>query len=288
MTSRPIVVALYAPADRPERFGKALDAGADAVIVDLEDAVTASRKTEAREALTAFADEWTSRGEHAPVVQVRVNARGSRWHDDDLAAVAALPSAFGVRLPKTQAAADVAAVRAAAPGRDVHALLESALAVERAFEIASGGVASITAGEADLRADLGIPAGEAGEAGLAWSRGRLVNAAAAAGLPAPHMAVWADVADVDGLDRSCRTGRALGYGGRTAIHPRQIDVIRRAFTPDAAEVERARTIVDRVRSAAADGSGAIVLDDGTFLDVAMVRAAERVIALADGTQFRMD
>lgn len=288
MTSRPIVVALYAPADRPERFGKALDAGADAVIVDLEDAVTASRKSGARESLAAFATEWVSRGVDAPAVQVRINARGSVWHDDDLAAVAALPSAFGIRLPKAQSADDVAAVQAVAPGRAVHALLESALAVERAFEIASAGVASIAAGEADLRADLGVPTGEAGEAGLAWSRGRLVNAAAAAGLPAPLMAVWADVADLDGLDRSCRAGRGFGYGGRTAIHPRQIDVIRRAFTPGPAEVERARTIIARVGAAAADGSGAIVLDDGTFLDVAMVRAAERILFLARGTQFRMD
>lgn len=281
MTSRPVVVALYAPADRPDRFGKALDAGADAVIVDLEDAVTATRKAAARTALAAFAAEWTARGAEAPAVQVRVNARGSQWHDDDLAAVAALPEAFGIRLPKAQSADDVAAVRSAAPGRDVHALLESAVAVERAFEIASAGVASIGAGEADLRADLGVPAGPAGEPGLAWSRGRLVNASAAAGLPAPLMAVWADVSDLDGLEQSCRTGRLLGYGGRTAVHPRQIDVIRRAFTPDAAEVERARTIVERVRTAAADGTGALVLDDGTFLDVAMVRAAERILAIAD-------
>jgi citrate lyase subunit beta/citryl-CoA lyase len=281
MTLRPVVVALYAPADRPERFGGALDAGADAVIVDLEDAVTATRKADARAALAAFADAWTARGARAPAVQVRVNARGSQWHDDDLAAVVALPEAFGIRLPKTQSPDDVAAVREAAPGRDVHALLESALAVERAFEIASAGATSITAGEADLRADLGVPAGAAGEPGLAWSRGRLVNAAAAAGLPAPLMAVWADVSDFDGLERSCRAGRVLGYGGRTAIHPRQVDVIRRAFTPDADEVARARTIVERVQTAASAGAGAVVLDDGTFLDIAMVRAAERILALAD-------
>jgi citrate lyase subunit beta/citryl-CoA lyase len=281
MTLRPVVVALYAPADRPERFRTALDAGADAVIVDLEDAVTATRKGEARAALASFADEWTSHGAGAPAVQVRVNARGSQWHDDDLAAVVALPEVFGIRLPKTQSPDDVAAVREAAPGRDVHALLESALAVERAFEIASAGVASIAAGEADLRADLGVPAGAAGEPGLAWSRGRLVNAAAAAGLPAPLMAVWADVSDLDGLERSCRAGRVLGYGGRTAIHPRQVDVIRRAFTPDADEIARARTIIERVQTAASAGAGAVVLDDGTFLDIAMVRAAERILALAD-------
>ena len=279
--SRSIVTALYAPADRPERFEKALDAGADAVIVDLEDAVTASRKAAARAALQQFASIWETRGEGAPAVQIRVNARGSSSHEADLAAVAELPPSFGVRLPKAQSADDIAAVRAAVPGRAVHALLESALSIERAFEIASAGVSSIATGEADLRAELGVPAGPAGEPGLAWSRSRIVNAAAAALLPAPLMAVYADVADLAGLEASCRAGRALGFAGRTAVHPRQLAVIRRAFTPDDAEIARARRIVDRVRSAAADGTGALVLDDGTFIDIAMVRAAERVLAAGE-------
>lgn len=281
MTAQPTMVALYAPADRPERFDKALDAGADAVIVDLEDAVTASRKEHARAALAAFAGVWLALDPgRRPTVQVRVNARGSRWHDDDVAAVSRMPQEFGIRLPKTQSADDVRAVRSAAPGRPVHALIETALAVERAFEIASSGVASIAAGEADLRSELGIPAGTAGEPGLAYSRARLVNAAAAAGLPSPLMAVWADVADLDGLEQSCRVGKSLGYAGRTVIHPRQIATVRRVFTPSSAEIDRARGILERVASAAADGTGAFVLEDGTFIDVAMVRAAERIVAAA--------
>lgn len=277
--SRPIMTALYAPADRPERFEKALRAGADAVIVDLEDAVAASRKADARAALTDFAAAWEAYGPGAPAVQVRVNASGSAAQEADLAAVAALPLAFGVRLPKTQSAEDVSALRSALPGREVHALLESALSIERAFEIACSGVSSIATGEADLRAELGVPAGSTGEAGLAWSRSRIVNAAAAAGLPAPLMAVYADIADLDGLAASCNAGRSLGFAGRTAVHPRQLDVIRRAFTPDAEEFARARSIIERVRSAAADGTGAFALEDGTFIDIAMVRAAERIIAL---------
>lgn len=278
--TRPAITALYAPADRPERFEKALSSGADVVIVDLEDAVTASRKAEARAALAGFVAAWEARGESAPEVQVRINGRGSSWHEADLAAVAELPMVFGVRVPKTQSADEVAAVRSALPGRPVHALLESALSIERAFEIARAGVASIASGEADLRAELGVPAGPDGETGLVWSRARVVNAAAAAGLPAPLMSVFTDVNDLAGLEASCRTGRALGFGGRTAIHPRQLETIRRAFTPSTAEIHRARTIIERVRSAAEDGAGALVLEDGTFLDIAMVRAAERVLAAA--------
>lgn len=273
----PIITALYAPADRPERFEKALRTGADAIVVDLEDAVAASHKSDARSALIDFARAWYAFGESAPTVQVRVNALGSPFHDADLKALAALPEPFGVRLPKTRSADDVAAIRGALPGRDIHALLESALSIERAFEIASSGVASIATGEADLRAELGVPAGPDGEAGLAWSRSRVVNAAAAAGLPAPLMAVYADVADLDGLEASCRAGRALGFGGRTAVHPRQLSAIRRAFTPDAAEIAKAQDVVDRVRSAAADGTGAFALEDGTFVDAAMVHAARRIL-----------
>ncbi|MGB3374126.1 MAG: HpcH/HpaI aldolase/citrate lyase family protein, partial [Microbacterium sp.] len=106
------------------------------------------------------------------------------------------------------------------------------------------------------------------------------NAAAAAGLLSPLMAVWADVADLDGLERSCLLGKALGYAGRTVIHPRQIATVRRVFTPAPAEIDRARGILERVASAAADGTGAFVLEDGTFIDVAMVRAAERIVAAA--------
>lgn len=280
--NQPIVTALYAPGDRPERFEKALDAGADVVIVDLEDAVAASRKADARAALADFVAAWEARGERAPGVQVRINALGSPEHDADLAAVAGLPGEFGVRVPKTQSADQVAAVRAALPDREVHALLESAISIERAFEIACSCVASIATGEADLRAELGVPAGPAGEPGLAWSRSRVVNAAAAAGLPAPLMAVYADIADFDGLEASCRAGRTLGFGGRTAVHPRQLAVIRRAFTPDPTEIARARSIIERVRSAAVDGTGAFALDDGTFIDIAIVRSAERILAAGEG------
>lgn len=273
-----IMVALYAPADRPERFAKALDAGADAVIFDLEDAVTAGRKDVARRCLQDAKELWEARGVHAPAVQVRINGRGSSAHHADLEAVAALPEDFGVRVPKIESAEDVTSIRAAVPNRHIHALLESALSVERAFEIASAGVASIATGEADLRADLGVPAGVDGEPGLQFSRSRIVNAAAAAGLVAPLMAVFADIADLGALEASCVRGRSLGFAGRSVLHPRQIAVVRKVFTPDSGAVARAHQIIDRVRSGAQDGTGAFTLDDGTFLDVAMVRAAERTIA----------
>lgn len=267
-----MLTSLYVPGDRPDRVAKALASGADCVIVDLEDAVAPSHKQLARESLAdALGDEIDV------TVQVRVNARGSAWHEDDLAAVRQVASAIAVRLPKVNSSDDVAAVQQALPGRDVHALIETAIGIERAFEIASAGVASVTLGEADLRAELGLAAGEAGESGLAWVRSRLVVATAAAELPAPQMSVWADVKDMDGLARSCAAGKALGFMGRSAIHPTQLPVIRDAFQPTEAELARAQEIIDRLGSAEADGAGTVVLEDGTFLDLAMVHAAQRVI-----------
>lgn len=271
------LTALYVPGDRPDRVAKALAAGADIVIVDLEDAVAPSSKDLARNAL---GEALTGRDAGGPAVQVRVNAAGSPWHDDDLAAVAALDGEVGVRVPKVESAAQVADIASRVPGRPIHALIESAMGVERAFEIASAGVASIALGEADLRSQLGLPRGAAGEPGLAWTRSRMVNAAAAAALPAPQMSAYTDVRDLDGLAASCAGGRALGFLGRTAIHPAQLPVIRAAFTPSPEEVARAREIVERVGSAAADGSGTVVLADGTFLDVAMLAQARRTLALA--------
>jgi citrate lyase subunit beta/citryl-CoA lyase len=269
------LTALYVPGDRPDRWEKAIATGADVVIIDLEDAVAPSRKDGARAELAALPHVSDT------MFQVRVNARGTGWYDADLEAVAALPADIGVRVPKVQSPDDVEALAEQIGGRAIHALIESALGVERAFEIATAGVRSIGLGEADLRSQLGLVRGPDGEPGLLWARSRVVNAAAAAGIAAPMMSVYADIADLDGLAVSCAAGRALGFVGRAAIHPAQLATIEAAFTPTPDEVARAREVITRVATAAAGGVGTVVLDDGTFLDVAMVDSARRTIALAD-------
>jgi citrate lyase subunit beta/citryl-CoA lyase len=268
---------LYVPADRPDHVAKALASGADAVLVDLEDAVAPAAKDAARANLAGLLSELEP---GAPQVQVRINAAGTPWHAADLAAVAPLPAPVGVRVPKVESADEVRALANAVPGRTLHLLLESAVGVERAFEIATASpqVGSIGLGEADLRSDLRVD----DEAGLTWACGRVVVAARAAGLPAPAMAAYTHVRDLDGLAASCRTGRALGFCGRTAIHPAQLATIRAVFAPSPAEVERAREVVRRVAAAASDGIGTVVLADGTFLDAAMVERARWTLAFADG------
>ena len=270
---------LYAPGDRPGVVAKALHSGADVVLVDLEDAVAPERKSWAR-AATA---ELLSDPEPGPApVHVRVNALDGPLAEDDVRTLAALPGLAGLRLPKVTAPADLSRVASWAAGAGdpgcapppLYALLENALGVERAYDIATASPAphGIALGEADLRADLGVADGP----GLGYARGRALLAARAAGLAPPPQSVYPDVRDLAGLAASCAEGRALGFLGRTAIHPRQLPVIEEAFRPTAAEVEAAEEIVH----AALTDAGALALPDGRFVDAAVVAVARRTLSLA--------
>lgn len=274
---RPMIALtwLYAPGDRPDVVAKALRSGADVVLVDLEDAVSADRKDYARAATAELLAEPVA---GPAAVHVRVNALGGPLLAADLAALAGLPGLGGLRLPKAGVPADIVrVVRMLRDGGGVpglYPLLESALGVENAFAIASAdpAVQGIALGEADLRADLGLGDEEA----LVWPRVRTVVAARAAGLPPPAQSVYPDVRDLPGLAASCRRGRALGFLGRAAIHPRQLPVIERAYLPSAREIATARETV----AAAGAAPGALALPDGRFIDPAVVAGAQRVLALA--------
>jgi citrate lyase subunit beta/citryl-CoA lyase len=267
MTELPPLTWLYVPADRPDRIAKALASMAHAVIVDLEDAVAPGAKAGARDSLSRALAEPAEKP-----VYVRVNPYSSPWGEADLDVAARLPLQ-GVILPKTQSGNEVAAAARALEGRvRVICLIETALGIERAYEIASDSrVHGIALGEADLRGQTG-----AGEAGLDWARSRVVNAAVAAGLPRPPQSVYPTLAAPEGLARSCAHGRELGFLGRTAIHPEQLTVIEQAYLPTAREEAHAREIVAAFASHA-EGAFAI---DGAFVDAAIVTAAEQTVALA--------
>jgi len=265
------VTLLYVPGDRPDRIPKAFTAGADEVIVDLEDAVHDGRKASARDGLGAAA----GRASEAVGLQVRVNAPGTTWFDDDLEAVAALPGGVGVRVPKVEDPATVELVRSRVGARDVHLLVETAKGVAALGDIAAARPASIGLGEADLRSELGIEPGPA----LDWLRVSLVVAVRAAGLPAPHMSAYTVVGDDAALEEDCAAGRRLGFLGRTAVHPRQLAVIRRAFRPSEDELARALAVLEGLDGARDAGSGVLVLTDGRFVDRAMVGGARRTVDL---------
>ncbi|WAX58240.1 CoA ester lyase [Jatrophihabitans cynanchi] len=263
------VTWLYVPADRPDRYAKAVASGADVVILDLEDAVVPAHKTEAR----ATAVRWL--GTAAPgSVEVRVNALDTPWAQDDLRALSDVPALRAVRLPKVQSVADVAAAVAllGAVRCGLHCLIESARGVEAAYEIASSPrVTAIGLGEADLAADLGV----SDAAGLAWCRSRVVVAARAAGLPAPVLSVYPNVTDLTGLRAGSLAGRRLGFLGRAAIHPRQVPVIAEVFRPSEADVADARAVIEAF--AREPDAGVIALEDGRMIDPALIRQARSVI-----------
>jgi citrate lyase subunit beta/citryl-CoA lyase len=251
----PPLTWLYVPADRPDRVEKAIASRAHAVIVDLEDGVAAAAKERARSNLSALLAD-----EREKPVYVRINA-GS---EADLEAVAALEIA-GVVVPKVERPEDLP------PGPVVHALIESAAGLEAAYEVARHPqVAGISLGEADLRSQTG-----ALESGLDWARGRIVNAAVAAGLPRPPQSVYPHVRDLEGLAGSCRRGRALGHLGRAAIHPDQLPVIEEAYLPTQEEVDRARATIERLQ----EGVGTV--GGGHFVDAAMLGAAQQLVAIAE-------
>lgn len=265
---------LYAPGDRPHVVTKALAAGADVVVVDLEDAVAPDRKAYARDATAELLTE-----RHPVPVHVRVNALDGPLAAADVKAVAALPGLSGLRLPKVTGPRQITAIAERTAPADggapaLFALLESALGIEHAHAIATAhpSLRGIALGEADLRADLGVRE----DAGLDWCRSRVIVAARAASLPPPPQSVHPDIRDLEGLAASCAHGRTLGFLGRAAIHPRQLPIIERAYLPTPAEIEKAERIV----KAATTEQGAQALPDGSFIDAAVVAAARRTLSLA--------
>jgi citrate lyase subunit beta/citryl-CoA lyase len=261
MTTPIALTALYVPGDWPDRFDKAVGSGADVVVFDLEDAVAPERKALALENVAAYL---------ARPAAVRVQVRTNRGAHAEWQRLAGLPG-VELRLPKVESAAEVADVRAvtAAP---LTALIESALGLERAFEIAASGVDAVALGESDLASEVG----SRDERVLDWARVRLRVAAAAAGLSPPMLSAYPAIRDLDGLAADTARGAALGFVGRSAVHPAQLATIVAAFRPAPADIAWARA----VRSALdrADG-GAATLDDGELVDAAMSGRAARILEL---------
>jgi citrate lyase subunit beta / citryl-CoA lyase len=268
----PVRSYLYVPGDDGRRIEKALTSAADAVVLDLEDAVAPNRKEEARETVARVLES-----EPEKPIYVRVNVVGTELSAADIDAVAVHHLA-GLRLPKTES---VESVRLVAETLEelgsrarIQCLIESALGLERAFEIATSHerVAGISLGEADLSADLGV----SDEMGLLYARSRIVSATRAAALPHPVQSVYTNVHDLHGLRRSTEVGKHLGFVGRSIIHPSQVSVVNEVFTPTEEEVSEAQGLLDRLGSE----EGAFVLEDGRFVDRAVVESARLTLALA--------
>ena len=263
---------LFVPGNRPDRFGKALASGADAVVLDLEDAVAADGKVAAREAVRAWAADATP-ADRAKVV-VRTNDLGSPHAAADLAAVAEA-AITAIVLPKTESADDVATVRSAAPDVVVLALVESARGLAAAEEIAAApGVVRLVFGTLDYALDLDLEIDDASD-GLSYAAGRLAVASRCAGIATPVGGVTPQLGDEARLLADLAWSRRHGLGAKLCIHPAQVAAIHAALAPTTQAVERAR----RVLEADAGSPGAAQLD-GRMIDRPVVLAARRTLARA--------
>jgi citrate lyase subunit beta/citryl-CoA lyase len=266
---------LYVPAHKPELLEKAMAGPADAVVCDLEDAVPAAAKEEARRNASAFA----AKPQPKPL-WIRVNPPETPDGAADLTALtrAGANSVAGLRVPKAKDPAAVAefAERAAVP---LHLLIETALGVENAFALARchPAVAVVSLGESDLMADLRVR----DRGALDWARQRVIVANRAAGLPSPPHAVWTDVADLAGLAGDTARARDRGFFGQSVIHPRQVETVNRIFTPTPEEVDRARGLLAAGAARTESGTAAWLDDHGRFVDPAVVTGARWVVDLAD-------
>ena len=276
---------LYVPGDRPDVLAKALGRGADALIVDLEDAVAVSAKDAARAAVAEWLAGLPAAADNPVEVWVRVNPGDAALVDVE---AVALPGLAGICLAKAESAAEVAAVAAlldrleaergiAGGSIGIAPLLESAAAVLRAAEIAQAPrVRRLQVGEADLKADTGIEPGD-DERELLWVRSQVVLASAAAGIDPPVGPVSTNFRDLDALRASTEAVRRLGYRGRACIHPAQIAVVHEVFTPSSEQLDAARALIAAYDAAVAGGSGVLIGPDGRMVDEAVVRQARRLV-----------
>ncbi|MEU5729292.1 MULTISPECIES: HpcH/HpaI aldolase/citrate lyase family protein [Streptomyces] len=294
----PLRSLLFVPGSRTDWLPKAESAGADAAILDLEDAVPEDGKAAAREAVAqaVTADQMTD-GTPGPMrLLVRINALdgATGWQGaDDLRAVAR-PGLYGIVLPKVSGPEDVTtADRLLAWCEREHGLPEGHFALLPLLETARGLREAYAIGRAAARiAHLGAvtaPGGDVERAiGYRWSpegeetrelRARALLDARAADRPHPVAGLWADVADLAGLRRFAEQNRALGYEGMAVIHPSHVPVVNEVFAPDAEELARCGRLIATVERAQAEGAGA-VLFEGRMVDEAMAATARRTLALA--------
>lgn len=256
---------LFVPGHRPERFDKALAAGADRVIVDLEDAVAPADKDSARAALAAWLATTPAR------VAVRLNAADTPWFAHDLALVDA-PAVAAVVLPKAEDPAVLAALHARRAGVALVPLVESAAGIAAARALAAApGVERLAFGHIDFQVDLGLK--DAHEDDLLPHRAELVLASRLARIAPPLDGVTVAIDDAERLAADVQRARRLGFGGKLCIHPKQVAGVRAGFASTAAEVAWA----ERVLHAAAQAGGAAVAVDGKMVDKPVLLRAEAIL-----------
>lgn len=273
---------LFVPGDRADMLAKATARGADAIIVDLEDAVAPSAKQEARATLASWG---TALADSPADLWIRVNQPGELFEPDVWAAGACRPA--GLMIPKVSTPAELE--RAAnllddveianrMPGNSILLLpiIETAAGMLRIAELAAcRRVGQLMIGELDLSAELGIDPKNV--TALVPLRMQVVVASAALGLEQPLGPVSPNFRDLEALHKETEELASLGFGSRPAIHPAQVAVYNQVFSPSPDAVGRAKKLVDLYDAALNEGRGAVTDEEGHMVDEAVVRSARRVL-----------
>lgn len=281
--------ALFVPGNRPDRVDKAVDTAADVVIIDLEDAVPYSQKNETRPAVREKILKY-----HQRPVFVRVNALNTEFFQDDLNAVLVKELAC-IMVPKVDAADQIQEInrrllkveenKGVRPGSvAIMPLIESALAVENVFQIVTQRTEperlfTVAFGAADFALDMGFEITKTGEE-LCYPRARIAVACRAAGVAPPlDTPFMIDLKDFEALEADIKQARRYGFQGKLCIHPNQIDMCNRLFSPSKAEIQYARKVIQAFDAAEAGGSAAIQVE-GKFIDYPVVERCRRILKIS--------
>lgn len=274
---------LFVSGDKPERFAKAMGAGADLVCIDLEDAVPPAGKAQARQAVLSFLSQ--PRAERACGLAVRINGVGTREGLADILALAASGQHIDILIaPKVESAQELALLHSwlAEQFSALVALVETPLGIERAGDLARESsmrapkLAALMLGGADLSVELGA---QFGWDGLLSARGRLVNAARTAGLQCWDVP-YLDLGDPQGLADETRRVAALGFSCKTAIHPSQVAVIHEALRPSQADLDWAMALLEALTHQQ-ETPGAFLFQ-AKMVDAPVIAKARRLVQLGSG------
>jgi citrate lyase subunit beta/citryl-CoA lyase len=284
-----IRTALFVPGNRPDRVDKAVGTAADVVIIDLEDAVPYSQKKETRPIVRKKILDYPQR----PVF-VRVNAVDTEFFQQDLKEVVAEGLACIV-VPKIEAAEQIQQInqellkveenKGLRPGSvSIIPLIETALAIENVFQIVSQRtdpqrLFTVAFGAADFALDMGFEITKTGEE-LFYPRSKIAVACRAAGVEPPlDTPFMIDLKDSEALEADTKRACRLGFQGKLCIHPNQVDICNRLFSPSKAEIEYAQKVIQAFDAAEADGTAAIQLE-GKFIDYPVVERSRRILKIA--------
>ncbi len=272
LTARPWRSVLYIPGANVRALDKARGLPVDAIIFDLEDAVTPEEKAAARRVL---ADELAKGGYGARARLVRVNGLDTEWGQDDLAGFVST-DIDGLLIPKVNSAADLDEIAGAVPDVPLWAMMETCRGVLNAAEIAAHSrLAGFVMGTNDLAKELG----SRGRPAMLTALQTCLLAGRAEGIVCVD-GVYNAFRDDDGLQAECAEGRDMGFDGKTLIHPAQVAITNQVFAPSGDEVELARRQINAFRQAKAAGKGVAVVD-GRIVENLHIVTAEAVLAKAE-------